>query len=120
MPTTETDQAVELQPAPYGYGISSSEGGVLLHTLVTKWAARYWRGNPKSLWTEHRASRWIVWAPARCQRGLDWKVDDPRPGDGWRLCPTCQLDDGERLARLCRDDRPPFDLTHLDVQEPEK
>ncbi|MFJ2278903.1 hypothetical protein ACIOEZ_32670 [Streptomyces sp. NPDC087866] len=118
MPTTE--QTVELQPAPHGYGISSTEGGVLLHTLVTKWEARYWKGNPKSLWTEHRASRWIVWAAARCQRGLDWKVDDPGPGDGWRLCPTCQLDDGERLARLCRDDRPPFDLTHLDVQEPEK
>ncbi|WP_435058450.1 hypothetical protein [Streptomyces sp. bgisy060] len=118
MPTTE--QTLALQPAPYGYGISSMDGGVLLHTLVTQWEARYWKGNPNSLWTEHRASRWIVWAAARCQRGLDWKADEPRPGDGWRLCPTCQLDDGERMALLTRIDHPPFDPPLLDEQEPEK
>ncbi|MFJ4965944.1 hypothetical protein ACIP6P_26465 [Streptomyces sp. NPDC088729] len=116
MPTTE--QTVHLQPAPHGYGISSTDGGVLLHTLVTQWEARHWKGNPDSLCAEHRASRWIVWAAARCQRGLDWKVDDPRPGDGWRLCPTCQLDDGERLALLFRIDRPALDPTHPAEQEP--
>ncbi|MEJ8654699.1 hypothetical protein WKI65_43375 [Streptomyces sp. MS1.AVA.3] len=117
MPTIE--QAAELQPAPYGYGISSLDGGVLLHTLVTKWEVRYWKGNPHSLWAEHRAGRWVVWAAARCQSSLGWKVDDPDPDADWRLCPTCQLDDGERLARLTRIDRPPYDVTHLDEQEPE-
>ncbi|MFJ4010971.1 hypothetical protein [Streptomyces sp. NPDC090026] len=39
MPTTE--QTMPLQPAPYGYGVSSMEGGVLLHTLVTEWEAPY-------------------------------------------------------------------------------
>ncbi|MFJ9239821.1 hypothetical protein ACIRJ3_33140 [Streptomyces anulatus] len=114
MPTTE--QTVELQPAPHGYGIHSDDPG-FLHTLVTKWEARYWKGNPDSLRLEDRGSRWIVWAAARCQRGLDWKADAPRLDDDRRLCPTCQLSDSTRLARLTRTDLPLYDL---DAQEPEK
>ncbi|MEW1760344.1 hypothetical protein AB0393_28020 [Streptomyces cyaneofuscatus] len=92
----------ELDAARYGHGVSDHDDRHFVHVAAGPWAARFWPGNPESLWAEHRTGYWISSASARCGRGLTWKSGGTPSESTARPCPTCQLSNAALAARLTR------------------
>jgi hypothetical protein len=103
---TTATEATEISVSPdaehdaalYGHGTSAHEDGHFVHIASGPWKARYWAGNPDSLWAEDRVSYWIANVSARCGRGLTWKSGPPTDG-GPRPCRACRLSRTEIAAR---------------------
>jgi hypothetical protein len=91
----------EQDAARHGHGVSSHDGGLFVHIAAGPWEIRWYPGNPGSLWSEDRAGEWITSAPARCGRGMTWKVSPPA-ADGARPCPHCPLSAAQIAARATR------------------